>query len=173
MAGSIPPSTPSDGNLLALVVPVIADPKAPTVTELTAATVVDISCYLTPDGLQVTQDQATITDERLCSTQVLGRGGRKTFGLTLRGIDNTNSELEAEHNEFMEALPEGEDLYVVIRRGLPHSEAVAADQKVRVWPVTPGMHVQDQPEANSVFTSSIPTFMHDDVVDATVATAGV
>src|SRR5690625_4338894 len=100
MAGSIPPSTPSDGNLLALVVPAIADPTAPTVDELTAETVTDISCYLTPDGLQVTQDQATITDERLWSTQVLGRGGRKTFGLSLRGIDNTNSDLESEFNEF-------------------------------------------------------------------------
>lgn len=171
MAGSIPPSTPADGNLLVLVVPEIADPTAPTVAELTAATAVDISCYLTADGLQVTQDQATMTDERLCSTQVLGRGGRKTFGLSLRGIDNTNSEHEAEYNEFIEALPEGTDLYVYIRRGLPHSTDPEAAQKGRVWPVTPGMRADDAPEANSVLTATIPTFMHGDVVDAVTAGA--
>lgn len=169
MAGSIPPSTPSDGNLLVLVVPTLADATSPTVLELTAETVVDISCYLTPDGLQVTQDQAGIADERLCSTQVLSRPGSKTFGLSLRGIDNTNSELETEYNAFIESLPEGTDLNVVIRRGLPHDAAVEGTQTVRTWPVTPGMVAHDQPEANSVLTSTISTFTHGEVVDAVVS----
>lgn len=170
MAGQIP-ATPADGNMKVVVVPTLADPAAPTVTELNAATVVDISCYLTAGGYQPTQDQATISDERLCSTQVFGAPGRKTLGLSLQVVDNTNSEYEAEYNEAVETLVEGQDVYVVERRGLPFDAPFAADQTVRVWPIKAGMKQNDPPEANSVLRATIPTFVTADVVDV-VAVAG-
>lgn len=171
MAGQIP-STPADGNMKVVIVPTLADPSAPTVTELNAATTVDISCYLTAGGWQPTQDQATISDERLCSTQVFGQPGRKTLGLTMQVIDNTNSEYEAEYNKAVETLVEGQDLFAVERRGLPFDEPFEADQKVRVWPFKAGMKQLDPPEANSVLRATIPTFVTADVVDVTTVTDG-
>jgi hypothetical protein len=166
------PSTPFDGNMAVWLVPTIADPSAPTVAEITAG--VDISCYLTPDGYAPTADQATITDDRLCSTETFGQPGRKTRGLTLTGIDNTNSPHEDDANELVDTLVEGTEMFVVRRRGIPYTTAVAADQKVSVLPIKPGMKQDVAPEANSVIRSTWPTFVtgrgHDDV--AVVASAG-
>lgn len=150
------PSTPFDGNMAVWVVPAIADSSAPTVAEIAAG--VDISCYLTPDGFAPTAEQATITDDRLCSTETFGKPGRKTRGLTLTGIDNTNSANEEDYNELVEALPEGTDVYVVRRRGIPYDTPIAADQKVTVLPVTPGGKQDVAPEVNSVIRSTWPTF---------------
>ncbi|MGW8565655.1 phage tail tube protein [Isoptericola sp. NPDC055881] len=159
------PSTPFDGNMAVWLVPAIANPAAPTVAEITAG--VDISCYLTPDGYAPTADQATITDDRLCSRETYGQPGRKTRGLTLTGIDNTNSVHETEFNELVDTLVEGTEMYVVRRRGLPYETAIAASQKVSVLPIKPGMKQDVAPEANSVTRSTWPTFVtgqgHDDV----------
>jgi len=164
MAGQIP-ATPADGNMKVVVVPTLADADAPTVAELNAETAVDISCYLTAGGYQPSQDQATITDERLCSTQVFGSPGRKTLGLSLQVVDNTNSEYEEDYNEAVEVLAEGQDVYVVERRGVPFDVPFAAGQTVRVWPIKAGMKQNDPPEANSVLRATIPTFVTANVVD--------
>lgn len=163
------PSTPFDGNMAVWIVPAIANTAAPTVAEITAG--VDISCYLTPDGYAPTAEQATITDNRLCSTETFGQPGRKTRGLSLTGIDNTNSVHEAAFNEMVEALPEGAEVFVVRRRGLPFDTPIAATtQKVSVLPIKPGMKQDVPPEENSVIRSTWPCFVvgtgHDDVVVA-------
>lgn len=166
------PSTPADGNVKVLLVPAIADPTAPTVAELTGAGVVDISCYLTGDGWAATYDQATISDDRLCSTQVFGQPGRKTLGLSLTVIDNTNSDNETEFNEAVETLVEGQDMFAVYRAGIPFDDAVAAAQKVRVWPFKPGMKQEMPPEANSVLKAMYPTFITADVNAPVAVVAG-
>lgn len=159
------PSTPFDGNMAVWLVPAIANPAAPTVAEITAGT--DISCYLTPDGYAPTAEQATITDERLCSTETFGQPGRKTRGLALTGIDNTNSTHQTTFNELVDTLVEGTEMFVVRRRGIPYETAIAAAQKVSVLPIKPGMKQDVPPEANSVTRSTWPTFVtgtgHDDV----------
>src|SRR5450756_1108592 len=104
------PSTPADGNVRVTLVSALANPLEPTVAELTAGSAVDISCYLTAGGWVPTQDQATIGDDRLCSTQVFGQPGRKTLGLTLTVIDNTNSANAAAYNKAVDALIEGTQL---------------------------------------------------------------
>lgn len=165
------PSTPADGNVKIVLVPAIADTSAPTIAELTAETAVDISCYLTAGGWQPTQDQATISDERLCSTQVFGKPGRKTLGLTLEVIDNTNSEYEAEYNAAVDTLVEGVQLYAVERRGKPFDAPFDAEDTVRVWPFQPGMKSNQPPEANSVLKASYPTFVTSNVVDVSAVAA--
>ena len=166
MAGTNIPSTPFDGNMAVWIVPAIADPSAPTAAEITAGK--DVSCYLTPDGYAPTIDQATITDDRLCSTETYGQPGRKTRGLVLTGIDNTNSTYEEEFNELVEALVEGTDMFVVRRRGIPYETAIAATtQKVSVLPIKPGVKQDVAPEANSVIRSTWTCFItgqgYDDV----------
>jgi len=165
------PSTPSDGNVATWLVPSIADPKAPKLSEITAGT--DVSCYLTPDGFALTVDQATITDERLCSTESFGQPGRKTYSLTLQGIDNTNSANEATHNELVDTLVEGTNMFLVRRRGVPFDDAFAAGDKVTVIPFKPGVKQDVAPEANSVIRSSWTGFVSGSVqVEVAVAAAG-
>lgn len=151
------PSTPSDGNVATWLVPAIADPANPTEAELDAGTVVDISCYLTPDGFALTVDQATITDERLCSTETFGQPGRKSYGLTLTGIDNTNN--DTADNALVETLVEGQDQFLVRRRGIAFDEPIAAGQKVTVIPFKPGVKQDVPPEANSTIRSTWTGFV--------------
>lgn len=158
MPNAIPPATPADGNMRVDVLTAAAG-SIPTLTELNADTVANISCYLTPDGFAFTQEQATITDERLCSTETFGLPGRKSSTLSLTGIDNTNSEYETEYNEMADALTEGADRIVVARWGLPYDTPYAAGQKVRVIPIRVGMKAEQSPEANSVIRSTWSTFV--------------
>lgn len=156
------PSTPSDGNVATWLVPAIADTTAPTLAELTAGTVVDISCYLSPDGFALTVDQATITDERLCTTQVFGKPGRKTYTLALTGIDNTNSDNE-DDNDLVDALDEGVAQYLVRRRGLPFDDEIDVGQKVTVIPFEAGVKQDVPPEANSTIRSTWTCFVTGEV----------
>ncbi len=166
------PSTPADGNIKTLLVQAIADTSAPTVTELTAATVVDISCYLTSGGFSLSTDQATISDERECSTEVFGQPGRKTYTLTLTGIDNTNSANEDDSNAMVEALIEGAELYVVRRRGKTFSTDIAAGDKVTVLPIKAGVKTEVASEANSVLRSLWNIFLTGSVQVEVPAVAG-
>lgn len=157
------PSTPSDGNVKVLVVPAIADTKAPTVTELTGEGVVDISCYLTGDGLNLTSEQASISDERLCSTQTFEQPGRETHSAEVTYIDNTNSEYETDSNKAAETLVKNSDHYIVTRRNVAYEAEVEADQKVSVWPVKAGIHRDVPAEANSVTRTVQKLFITGDV----------
>lgn len=144
------PSTPSDGNIRTDILVALADPSAPTVAELTAGTAAAISCYLTAGGFQGTTDQATISDERECSTEVFGQPGRKTRSLSITGIDNTNSANDTAYNALVDVMVEGAQRYAVRRRGIPFDTAWAADQVVDVWPFKPGVKQEVPAEANSV-----------------------
>ena len=172
MAGTEIPSTPADGNMLVLDVPAIADVDKPTIAELTASSAEDLSCYLTGDGWNPTKEQATISDPRLCSRQEFGRPGRKTPGLSITVIDNTNSDNEADANEAVETITEGANGYFVERVGVPYEEEFAAGQKVSIYPATAGEKQLLAPEANSVTRSTIPQYIFADVqTDVPVAAA--
>lgn len=144
------PSTPADGNTRVLWVPAIANTAAPTVAELTAGSVVDISCYLTSDGFTPSLSEQVITDERLCSTQIFEQPGRSTDSLDVIYIDNTNSANAATYNKAADTLTKGAAGFVVVRRGIPYENAIAAAQKVTVFPATAMVQNELPPEANSV-----------------------
>ncbi|MCM1011899.1 hypothetical protein [Brevibacterium sp. XM4083] len=157
------PSTPADGNFKVVYVPAIADTTAPKLSELNADGALDISCYLTGDGWNPTKEQATIADPRLCSRQEFGRPGRKTPGLSITVIDNTNSDNATDANEAVETITERSQGYFVERIGVPYEEPFAAGQKVSIYPATAGEKQLLAPEANSVTRSTIPQFIFADV----------
>lgn len=169
MADSNLPSTPADGNILTLLVPTVADLSAPTLDEINAATAVDISCYLTPGGFAFTIDQATITDERECDTITRNEPGRVTPSLAVTGIDNTNSPHEDEYNKLVEALVNGQEIVALRRRGLPHTTAVTAAEKVATTRFKPGIRQEVPSEANSTTRSTWTCFVSGHVPDAVVA----
>jgi hypothetical protein len=145
------PSTPADGNTKVVFVPTLADPAAPSLAELTGASAVELSCYLTGSGLSPSIKEDTVTDERLCSTQTFEQPGRKTDSLEIEYIDNTNSPNEATSNKATDTLTEGTTGYLVVRRGVDYETAFAAtSQKVTVYPVTAMTQNELPPEANSV-----------------------
>lgn len=162
------PSTPADGNMSVLLVPEVADPAAPTVTELTAAGVVDISCYLTSDGYTPGLDEQVVNDERLCSTQVFEQPGRHSRTLDVIYIDNTNSPNATTDNEAKATLIPGSTHYLVVRTGLPFDDPYAADQEVEVTPIKAGQYRKQPPEANSVLKIAQKLFITGPVVTGTV-----
>lgn len=145
------PSTPADGNVRVQIVTAIADTNAPKVaTEISAASSVDISCYLTANGIKSGLSEDAIKDERQCSRQVYEQKGRNTRSLELTYIDNTGSSNEALYNKAKDTLIPGSPMFLVVRRGMAYESAWAAGQKVSVWPITPGEYDPQPPEANSV-----------------------
>lgn len=153
------PSTPADGNVAVWLVPAIADTTAPTLTELSAAGAVDISCYLTSDGYTTSLDQQVISDERLCSTETFEQPGRVSRTLSVTYIDNTNSPNEATSNKAKDTLVPGSVHYVVVRRGKAFDTPLAVGDKVTVTPVKAGQYDDVAPEANSVLKTTQKLFI--------------
>jgi len=151
------PSTPADGNVKVVWVPTIAVTTAPTVAELTGASVVDLSCYLSADGFTPGLDEQVISDDRLCDTETFEQPGRSSRTLSVTYIDNSNT---AEDNDAYDTLVPGTAGYIVVRRGIPYATAfVATTQKVDVWPVKCGKRSDMPPEANSVLKTSQKLFV--------------
>jgi hypothetical protein len=144
------PATPADGNEKVLLVPAIANTAAPTVAELTAPGVVDISCYLTGDGWSPSLSEQVISDERKCSKQTFEQPGRSQRGLDVVYIDNTNAPNAATDNKAKETLVPGVAQYVVVRRGKDFEAAIAAADKVSVSPIKAGQYNEMPGAANEV-----------------------
>ncbi|AYN57806.1 major tail protein [Arthrobacter phage Eileen] len=153
------PSTPADGNEKVLLVPAIANTAAPTLTELTAPGVVDISCYLTGDGWSPSLSEQVITDERKCSKQTYEQPGRSQRGLDVTYIDNTNSPNATTDNKAKDTLVPGVAQYVVVRRGKDFEAAIATADKVSVSPIKPGQYNELPGAANEVLKISQKLFI--------------
>ena len=150
------PSTPADGNYKVVWVPTLADPDAPTSTEVTGASVVDLSCYLTADGWTPGLSEQVIADERLCSTETFEQMGRAARTLSVRYIVNPT---DTTNNKAAETLVPGTAGYLITRSGKAFDTALAAADKAWVWPVTPGQYSELPPEANSVLKQEQKMFV--------------
>lgn len=142
-----PASVPADGYLGVLWVPTIAVPTAPTAVELTAVSVVDLSCYLVGGGFMNTLDESTVDDPRLCSRQIYERPGKFKFGLGLSYVHNPDSPSDNEAYLALSYLTEG---FVVARYGVPFDDTYVATDIVDVYPGQCGKQLKITPEDNSV-----------------------
>lgn len=129
-----------EGNTKVLWVTTIADIAAPTVAELTAGT--DISELLTKDGLTLPDTQNMVDSATLADTfdaQVVGSWGG---GASLTGFrDDTTDTL-------WDLAVYGTNGYIVVRRGMPYDDAIAAGQDVEVYPAEMHEPVMNQTGAN-------------------------
>lgn len=152
----VPAGVPAEGSVLVTWVPTLADPNAPTLTELNATGSLNLTCYITEQNFKPSADDATGTDPRLCSKQVF-----ETLGAATWSIDNIIYVLdpqnpESESNKAYAALKRGTRGFLVVRWGKDVEEFptfVAADV-VDVFPVQLGSQVKQPPEANSVLKVS-------------------
>jgi len=144
-----PASVPADGHQAVLWVPTLAVPSAPTVGELTAGGVVDVSCYLTAEGWTPTVEEQTVTDERLCSIATLERPGRIQHTLQIAYVHNPASPADNEAYLALARLTTG---FFVARIGVPYDQAFAAGDIVDVYPAQMGYRRKQPGTANSVLT---------------------
>ncbi|PXY20879.1 hypothetical protein [Prauserella muralis] len=132
----------NDGNIRLTYVPAIADPAAPTTTELTAG--IDLECLVTADGLNISVDEETVSVQKLCETSNSQAPGRSTYGITLT-IVRQDEETE---DVGWTTLKRGTAGFLVMRYGVAHDQAWAASDKVQVFPGKCGERRPQQPEAN-------------------------
>lgn len=143
----VPTSIPADGSLKVLAVPTVADPAEPTITELTALTVVDLSCYLTADGWAPSTDEQVSTDDRLCSRQTLERRGRFTDSLMVTYVYQAQAP-DAADNKAQATLRAGELLFLAARWGMDYEPAVEVGDIVDMYVIECGIQQKMPPEAN-------------------------
>lgn len=157
-----PVATPADGAVKVVFVPTIANTAAPTVAEVTAVSAVDLSLYLTSDGWTPGADETTVSDDRLGDTQNYERPGSSSRSLTVKYVENPTS---ATDNKASTTLTERTTGFFVVRRGIIHTTALAAGDKVQVWPVQMGVKDWQPPERNSVLRISQKAFVTGAVLD--------
>jgi hypothetical protein len=143
----VPTSIPADGSLKVLWVPAIATPAEPTITEVTAVTVVDLSCYITADGWTPATDEQVSTDDRLCSRQTFERRGRFTDSLQVTYVYQ-GQEPAALDNKAQSTLRAGELGFIVARWGMDYEPDMEIGDIVDVYPAECGVQQKQPPEAN-------------------------
>ena len=145
---TIPASLIADGMLRVDWVPAIANPDAPSLTELNGASAIEMTCYLTPDGYTPATDEAVVNDDRLCSRDSFERRGRRTNTLAVTYVYRPQ-EAAAADNKAFDTLKEGTLGYFIERWGADYEDAFAVGDVVNVVPVESGVQVESAPEANS------------------------
>ncbi len=144
-----PLSVLGDGNVKVSWVTAITAPTTPAITELNATSSVDLSCYLTADGLTTGTDEQGVTDDRLCSTQTFEQPGRFSDTLELMYVYQPQLP-SATDNKAFTTLIHLTTGFVVIRWGKLYSGAFVSTDRVNVMPAVCGVQREQPPEANSV-----------------------
>lgn len=148
MTHPIPAAVTTNGTMLALFVPSIAAyMTGPTLAELTAGAVIDITAYLTGDGLNTDTNENNVEDPRLCSKQIYEQRGDYTNTLELTYVFNTGSPPD---DEARLGLPPGTRGFVAIRWARDWELAIAAGQEFDIYPVEMGIQRKLTPARNGV-----------------------
>lgn len=116
-----PEGIPTLGNIKVTAVVAVANLAAPKLaTEISAATSVDLSCYLFPAGWNPTGTTAKGTKKRrLCSRATQEQLNTTTYSLAaLQYSHKPQAALIATGNEAKKLLTEGTKVYLVERQGL-------------------------------------------------------
>jgi hypothetical protein len=149
----LPPSVPVDQMLKVTMVQTFADPNVPKLTELSAISSVDITCYLTKDGsFKDTMEQAKFVDARACSAEEWD-----TLGAIKRGLEDLvyvyspQAAAAAATNAAFEKLIPGSRVYFAIRRGLAYQTVDAVGQFYSIWGAVLGGRAEVGDTSNSVF----------------------
>jgi hypothetical protein len=156
----LPASVPVEGTRRVVFIEGgVADIEEITIGEIESGE--DVSCYVTASGWQPSGDQAVITDARLCSTQDLQRGGRKTKGLSLQYTYNLADPTD---DEARLALTEGASGVIVnVVQKSEDEDVVEIGDWYEAWPVTLGEQMLMPPETNAIDRLSQIAFVTGDV----------
>lgn len=143
----------------------IASIAAPTVAELAAGD--DITERITPDGLSISPDTANVDNSNLASTFTTGRAGRRSYQIevTLKRGDNASDDLP------WATLLYRTMGYLVVRRIIDYTTAIAASDEVEVYPVECGERSSVPPAPNEVSKFMSPMMLREEPDTAAVVAA--
>lgn len=146
----------SDGMIRVGWVPAVANIHAPAVAELTGGT--DLTPRITPDGLGIAPDTATVDTSSLASTfdtEMVGRRSYKNELTCKRGDSPADDYAYA----LLTYRTKG---FLVVRRNIPYTTAWAATQQVEVYPVQCGEPALEAPAKNEVQKFKVPLAVTDE-----------
>jgi hypothetical protein len=143
---TLPISVTSDGNVKVVYVAALANPAAPTLAELTAPTVLDLTMYLTGDGWRPNTDEQSVTDDRLGSRQNFEDRGRFMETLEIAYVYNPASPA---NDKARTTLTVGTTGFLVPRWGVDIDTPFAAGDIVDVYTVRFGRQRKQPGEANT------------------------
>lgn len=139
-----PEATQVYGNTSVVVAQSLTDTTAPyavsLATDINDVTSVNVSCFLYNGGTGTSTTNKGEAPRRLCTKSVLQQFGSTTYEVTdLQYTYDPQAPLSADSNAAREALTEGSEVYLIIRRGLDAQDtAYSAGQYVDVWHVRLG-----------------------------------
>ena len=150
MSATFPLGVPADGNVKVVWVATMADPKAPKLTELNAASTLDITCGVVGGGFTTSTDVQTLTDERLCSTQTFEDVGTFTYSIDeIEYIITPQDVTPTGENKIYTTLVPKSVGFIVVRYGKAFDTTFAVGDIVDVYPVKLGPQVKSAPERNT------------------------
>lgn len=153
------PKMLSDGDDKLLWVPAggIADVSAPTVAELTAAGVLDISCLVAKNNFTLgsTGDE-TIDDPALCAAGSAPAPGRTNYEAAMDFFRFTTPEEDEAYTTFTGKGIEG---FLVHRIGKPSATAITAADPVSVYGAITTSPQKIVPDANGGFRKFRQVFL--------------
>lgn len=147
------PASPVDDTLTVWWVPGgVVDTTAPKVSELTANSTVDISCYLMGDfGLQA--EQSTWERKRRCSSKVYDVPGAVKMSFpNFEYAYDPQAATGAAMNKAQEVLVPHSEGDFIIRRGITYGTAPAAGQFVQVIRGRLGLQNDNSPTEQGDYT---------------------
>lgn len=157
----------SDGNVLVLFVPTIADTTAPTKTELTAGTVKKITYSATGDGYKHTVTVNKVAVNRFTMKQQIQYDGSEVDDLSITYVYGGTSEVA-----FAALGTVGTTGFIVERLAVPNGDAVDTGDIVTVIPIKTSLAVPDAPVTNQELTRTQVLNVTDTVQRDVVVVAG-
>lgn len=142
-----PASVETNGTVRMAYLTAVANKLQPKLTELNAVSSLDISCWVTGDGLNTDTSENSIEDPRLCSKQVFQSPG--DFSQTLELTYVFNPKVPAD-DKARTTLLRGVKGFIVIRWAVDVEAPWAVGDIVDVYPVTMGKQRKQTPGRNSV-----------------------
>lgn len=146
MVVTIPPGVDAEGRRKVIFTPT----QSLSIAELSGATSVELSCYLTKNTIGVSAETERGTDERECTVEVFETLGKTTW--TVEDLDyvwDPQAEAGATDNKAYEMLAPGTQGVLTLQWGIDVMEDLAAGSKVWQFPVTLGQQIPKTPEGNA------------------------
>lgn len=139
MTDIYPVGVAAQGNTLFLWHGQVKPSDPPTVAELTATTVLDITCYMPSDQVEIPFDQARDDDTRACHTSTSESFGATTFNKdSISHIVNPQEPGTAEGNLARDAIEANTTNYCSVVNGVKNADGVIAGVLVDVYQVNTG-----------------------------------
>lgn len=140
-----PASVSTNGTISATFVGSLATVTTPKLTEISAVSSLNVSCYLTELNTETTENN--VEDPRLCSKAVYEAPGDHTDTLEWTYVFNPDSPAD---NEAELELVEGRKGFAILRWGVDSEQVPAVGDIVDVYPVTLGVQRKNNPARNAV-----------------------